>query len=202
MERPADTTIYRLVHRAMVASAQRLAATATRPDHDRDAFAQWAAGFTAQLRWHQAEEDAVGFPQLVERVPAAATIVERLDADHGELDAVLDELDGALAAREDVSAPAGRLHDLLAAHVFDEDVNVAPLIERHLSYDEHLGAQVAAARRLPLREAAWTVPWLLAACSPQERPLVESVLPERLVSIDRLCARRYQRLEHAAFGAS
>ena len=199
MERPADTTIYRLVHRAMVASAQRLAATAARPDHDRDALAQWGAGFTAELRWHQAEEDAVGFPQLVERVPAATTIVQRLDVDHRELDVLLDGLDEALASREDVAAIAGRLHDLLAAHVFDEDVNVAPLIERHLSYDEHLGAQVAAAARLPLREAAWTVPWLLAACTPDERPHVESVLPERLVSIDRLCARRYQRLERAAF---
>jgi len=202
MERPADTTIYRLVHRAMVTSAQHLAATAARPDHDRDALARWTIGFTAELRWHQAEEDAIGFPQLLERVPAATTIVERLDADHRELDALLDELDGVLASREDLAAIAGRLHDLLAAHVFDEDVNVAPLIERHLSYDEHLDAQVAAAGRLPLREAAWTVPWLLAACSPEERPLVESVLPERLVSIDRLCARRYRCLERAAFGMS
>ena len=30
MERPADTTIYRLIHRAMVASAERLATVARR----------------------------------------------------------------------------------------------------------------------------------------------------------------------------
>jgi hypothetical protein len=59
---------------------------------------------------------------------------------------------------------------------------------------------MAAAERLPLREAAWTVPWLLAACTPDGREQLTAVLPERLVSVNRLCARRYLRLERAAFG--
>jgi len=199
MERPADTTVYRLVHRAMVASAERLAAAAGRPGTDGDALARWAAGFVAELRWHQDDEDVVSFPDLVERVPAAAPMIERLDADHRELAGLLDELEAALG-RGAGAAEAGRIHDLLAARVFDEDVDIAPLIERHLSYDEHLSQQVAAAERLPLREAAWTVPWLLAACTPDERDQLTAVLPARLVSVDRLCARRYLRLEQAAFG--
>ena len=199
MERPADTTVDRLVHRAMLASAERLAAAASRPGRDAEALGRWSAGFIAEVRWHQDDEERVSFPDLVERVPAAASMIERLDADHRELAGLLDELEAALG-RGGGASEAGRIHDLLGAHVFDEDVNIAPLIERHLSYDEHLAQQVAAAERLPLREAAWTVPWLLAACTPDEREQLTAVLTERLVSVDRLCARRYLRMEQAAFG--
>jgi Hemerythrin HHE cation binding domain len=194
MERPADTAIYRLVHRAMVASAERLAAAADRPGHDVDALAQWAAGFTAELRWHQAEEDAIGFPQLVARVPAAITIVERLDADHRELDTLTDALEqGQLSV-------AGRLRDVLAAHTFDENVNIAPLIERHLTFDEHRAQLLGAASRLPDQLAGWTVPWLLSACGPDEQPAIKAALPERLQSIALESASSYHALECAAFG--
>jgi iron-sulfur cluster repair protein YtfE (RIC family) len=103
MERPADTTVYRLVQRAMVTCAQRLADTSGRADHDAGALARWTSGFAAELRWHQADEDAVAFPALLERVPAAASIVERLTADHRELDGLLDQLEAALA---DAASPA------------------------------------------------------------------------------------------------
>jgi len=191
MERPADTTVYRLIHRAMVASAHRLAEAARRPDHHPDALAHWATGFVAGVRWHQAEEDTVAFPALVERVPAARSSIDRLARDHEELDELLGRLG------EEPAVVAGRLHDLLAAHTFDEDVNIAPLIERHLSYDEHQAQLAASAGRLPDELAAWTVPWLLAACSPDEHSAVDAVLPARLRAIE---PSPYDELERAAFG--
>ena len=173
MDRPADSIVYRIVHRAMVAGAERLAGAVGQADVSHrgrrlDALVRWASGFTAELRWHQAEEDVHAFPALVERVPAAAAIVARLETDHRDLAGLLDELAPALAALAATSVPfdeaqrraaatAGLLSDLVAAHVFDEDVNVAPLIERHLSYEDFAAEQRAAARRLPLRDAAFTI---------------------------------------------
>ena len=96
MEQPADTTIYRLVHRAMVAGTEQLAGAVDRagPD-DRgrrlDALARWAAAFGDQLRRHQAEEDEHAFPALVHQVPAAAAILGRLDADHRDFTRLLGE---------------------------------------------------------------------------------------------------------------
>jgi hypothetical protein len=191
MERPADTTVYRLIHRAMVASARQLAETVQRPEHDPDAVGRWASGFVAGVHWHQAEEDTVAFPALVERIPAARSSIERLALDHQELDQLLARL-----GTEPV-AVAGRVHDLLTAHIFDEDVNIAPLIERHLSYDEHQAQLVAAAGRLPDELAGWTVPWLLAACTPEEEPAVRALLDARLQAVD---LRPYAELERAAFG--
>jgi hemerythrin-like domain-containing protein len=191
MERPADTTVYRLIHRAMVDSARRLADTVQRPDHDPDAVARWAAGFVAGVHWHQAEEDTVAFPALVERVPAARSSIERLALDHQDLDELLARLG------EDPAAVAGRVHDLLAAHIFDEDVTIAPMIERHLGFDEHQAQLVDAARRLPDEMAGWTVPWLLAACTPEEEPAVRALLDGRLQAVD---PEPYAELERAAFG--
>lgn len=193
MERPADTTIFRLVHRAMVASAERLT-RGPGPTADPDARARWTAAFVAEVRWHQADEDTYTLPDLVERVPAAASFVERLSADHRELDGLLDQLE-----RGD-GAVAGRVYDLLAAHTFDEDVNIAPLIERHLSFDEHEGQLRAAAERMPEGLAEWAVPWLLTACSIDERAAMRAVLPARVRSNEAELADRYAALERAAFG--
>jgi len=193
MERPADTTIFRLVHRAMVGSAERLARGVV-PAADPEARGRWVAAFVAEVRWHQADEDAYTLPDLVERVPAAAGFIGRLTADHRELDGLLDQLE-----RGDGSV-AGRVHDLLAAHTFDEDVNIAPLIERHLSFDEHRAQLRAAAARMPEELAEWAVPWLLSACGPEERPIVRAVLPERVGSTEEQLAARYAQLEQAAFG--
>jgi hypothetical protein len=193
MERPADTTVYRLVHRAMVASAERLTRL-VEPAADPDARDRWTAAFVAEVRWHQGDEDTHAFPDLVERVPAAASFIGRLAADHRELDDLLDQLEHGQVT------VAGRLYDLLAALTFDEDVNIAPLIERHLSYDEYRSQLVAAAERMPDELAEWAVPWLLAACAPEERPLVGAVLPERArLRADELSAR-YDELDRAAFG--
>jgi hypothetical protein len=191
MERPADTTIYRLIHRAMVASAARLATVAGQGAGDPDARARWVNGFVAGVHWHQAEEDGVAFPALVERVPAARSSIERLALDHEELD----ELLGRLAHEPGV---AGRVHDLLAAHTFDEDVNIAPLLERHLTYDEHQAQLEAAAGRLPDELAGWTVPWLLAACTPDEEAAVRAVLGARLCAVER---PPFEELDRAAFGS-
>ena len=148
-------------------------------------------GFVAGVHWHQAEEDGVAFPALVERVPAARSSIERLALDHEELDELLGRL------QHEPAAVAGRVHDLLAAHTFDEDVNIAPLLERHLSYDEHQAQLMAAAGRLPDELAGWTVPWLLAACTPEEEPVVRTVLGERLCAVER---QPFEALERAAFG--
>jgi hypothetical protein len=193
MERPADTTFYRLLHRAMVTSAERLARV-PEPAADPDARARWTAAFAAEVRWHQGDEDTHTFPDLVERVPAAAAVVARLALDHRELDGLLDELAAG------GGAGAGRVHDLLAAHTFDEDVNIAPLIERHLSFDEHQGQLRGAAERMPDQLAAWAVPWLLSSCSLDEQAAVRAVLPDRLQQIEQRSAAGYRQLERAAFG--
>ncbi len=177
----------------MVSSAERLA-RATDPPIDPEARARWTAAFVAEVRWHQADEDTNTFPDLVERVPAAAAMVTRLAADHHELDGLLEQLEQGHAE------VAGRVHDLLAAHTFDEDVNLAPLIERHVTFDEHQEQLRGAAARMPDDLADWTVPWLLATGALDERAAMRAVLPERVRSIEAELVDRYAALEHAAFG--
>ena len=180
------------------------------------ASTRWLAGrmpSAREVRRHQAEEDEHAFPALADRVPAAAAILVRLDADHRDFTRVLAELAPAMTGLADPAASfpdaqrvaavtTARLRDLVAAHVFDEDVNVAPLIERHLSFDEYASQQAAAISRLPLRIAAgFTVPWLLAASSPADRPHVRGLLPTRLAIAGRAGAHQYRRRVAVAFGS-
>src|SRR5262249_9996639 len=137
-----------------------------------------------------AEEEGVAFPALVERVPAARSSIERLALDHAELDELLGRL-------EHEPAVAGRGHDLLAAHIFDEDVNIAPLLARHAPSAEHQAQLLAAAGRVRDGLAGGAVPWLLAAGTADEERAVRGVLGERLGAIER---QPYEELERAAFG--
>jgi hypothetical protein len=202
----------------MVQSVGRLAgAVATAAETDRavrlPALARWAARLSARLRRHQNEEERHGFPELVERVPTARALVERLDADDRELDKVLDDLAGALADladRRPPFAPAQRraaaitaeLQQLLVTHVDDEDANFLPLLERHTTRAEHAAQLAAMAARVPRADATSLLPWLLASCSDAERADVRAAAPRRLRAMGRLGAARYRRAEDLAFGPS
>jgi hypothetical protein len=200
----------------MVDSVERLAdAVQAARESDRlvrlPALARWATGLAAQLRRHQGEEGKHGFPELLERVPAAEALVARLDADDRELDTVLDEVISALAdlvdrqhafpdAHRRASAVTDQLRKLLVTHIDDEDANFLPLLERHATRDEHDAQLLATAARVPKGDALWLMPWLLASCSDTERIEVLAAAPRRLRVIGRLGAPRYRRTVAVAFG--
>jgi hypothetical protein len=200
----------------MVESVERLAeAVAAARETDRlvrlPALAHWAGGLAAQLRRHQCEEGTHGFPELLERVPAAETLVARLDTDDRELDKVLDESCSALVALADrrdpfpaahgrASAVTDQLRTLLVTHIGDEDANLLPLLERHMTREEHATQLRATAARMSWPAALWLMPWLLASCSDDERMQVWAGASLRLRAMGRLGAAHYARTVAQAFG--
>src|SRR4051794_28943598 len=105
MDRPADTTLYRALHRAMLASVTRLLAalpaTVDAPPRPRKALARWSAGLTATIRWHHREEEHHAFPALAAMSPAGAPVIARLAADHRALNPLLDQVDADIARLTD-----------------------------------------------------------------------------------------------------
>src|SRR5262245_13846873 len=124
---PDITITYRAVHRALRAGAHRLADSAAEPRSAARvrAIAKYWKGYSAEVLAHHSAEDDIFFPALVERVPCAAELMARTDADHHYLDELMALADSEVAA---VEQGAGQQ---VLARVFAE---LAELMDRHLDF--------------------------------------------------------------------
>jgi iron-sulfur cluster repair protein YtfE (RIC family) len=208
-----DLTAYYAVHDAMRTSNQWLVAGIARTElGDRRrtaAIRRWFAGYAGELRNHHHNEDHIMFPALVARVPAFADFDDGLANDHLRLDAVIDGLDVALRLWDEQPASetargraldiANDLHDLLAEHLDIEDADVLPLFEQHLSVEEYARLDEQVMEHLDMRQALFTVPWLLTSVDRATAAALLGPAPMALKVLFRLTRRRYTRLARRAF---
>ncbi|HEY5840071.1 MAG TPA: hemerythrin domain-containing protein [Mycobacterium sp.] len=97
------------------------------------------------LHHHHSAEDDLLWPKLYARVPAAAERVHQVATQHAKIAALVDDVDSARTAwmREPDRASAARLGDAVTAlgtvvgeHLDNEERDVVPLIEQHVSAQE------------------------------------------------------------------
>lgn len=211
MHQIPDTSMYRTVHRALREAAQGLAravadagpARAAR----RGALARYWEGYAGEVLAHHTVEDDFFFPALVERVPGAAALIARTDADHAHLDVLMEDVTDEMAAlaRGEVAPRLPALLDELAghmdAHLGFEDDQVLPLFERHFAADEYAALDREAVRSLGLgTQAAFSIPFILRAVPAERRALVVAEAPLPLRVLHRLTRARHERLVEAALG--
>ena len=98
------------------------------------------------LHHHHTAEDRHLWPRLTERAGAEAEpVVQVMEAQHGVIDKLLDELRTGLADWRGTAAPAlgtsladtaTELHERLVEHLATEEDRALPLIERHITATE------------------------------------------------------------------
>lgn len=206
-----DLTAYRTVHLALRGGADLLASVAADvPAAHRArvaAFRRYWAGYAREVLTHHRVEDDIILPHLVARVPVAEALVRRTDAEHHELDAVMDRCGAAAQAltdgvRSDDLAPAFvELAALMARHLDFEDEDILPLFERHYTAEEYAVLDEAAVKALGLRNAVFAVPFVLSFATDELRAEMLDGAPLPLRVIDRLGRRTHARLL-AELGAS
>lgn len=208
-----DLTAYRAVHAAMRLSNEWLVsgiARTGRGDRRRiAAIRRWFAGYAGELRNHHHNEDHIMFPALAALVPAYAAFDEGLATDHLRLDAVIDGLDVSLRMWEQTPVSADRqatalelaneLLDLLATHLDIEDEHVLPMFERHMTVEEYRRLDDEVVEHLDMRQALFTVPWLLTAVDAATATHLLTGAPVALRVLFRLTRGRYSRLARRAF---
>jgi hemerythrin-like domain-containing protein len=213
-----DTTTYYLVHRAMLASSAQLAAALVglaRGDRRRArAIVGWYRGFTGELLAHHTIEDELLFPSLASQVPEVWAAYEAdLAADHEHLDHVMAGLDAALDALADGTPEwtavhrravvlARELRDHLADHLQVEDDEVIPLFERHYTAEEYEALDQAAVKHMKLRQLWFTLPWMVAACTPEERGRLLAGAPTPLTWLWKAARASYARRASYALGTT
>lgn len=205
-----DLSGYRAVHLALRGGADAMASVAAtiqpgnRPRVS--ALVRYWAGYSAELHQHHTTEDDLIFPALIARVPVAAELIERTDAEHGQLDALVARCNHALAAladgvrSADLAASFAGLAAHMATHLDFEDDDVLPLFERHFTVEEYTELEQQAMADLDMRQALFAVPFILHWATPALRADVLGSAPLPLRAVYRLTRRRHARLVASLFG--
>ena len=213
-----DLTFYFAIHQAQrEAIARYLAAVRGLAEAERRvrgrALARWAKGFRLELDEHHDVEDRFFFPSLRARVPWSAPLLDRLDADHRRLDALLSRWPGAAAAlagpatpfepaRARVQAFAEELCELLQGHLAVEDAEVLPLFEQHYSAEDY-GLLFEQAVKKGKKAGLWFVAPFSVDCyaAGPERDAFLASVPGVLRLLHRVVRPSYDRLVAAALDA-
>jgi hypothetical protein len=139
-------------------------------------------------------------------VPVAAELIERTDAEHHEMDLIIERCHRAMAELVE-----GRVVDLVASfgdlathidhHLDFEDFDILPLFERHFTGDEYHELDQAAMKALGLgKQAAFTVPFAMYWVDEAEAAHLLAGAPGAFRVLWWATRRRHGRMTTRAFG--
>jgi hemerythrin-like domain-containing protein len=207
-----DLSTYLAVHVAIRTAAHRMVYAAGRvdpADHRRArALHRYWKGYAGEVLHHHTVEDRIFFPALVERVPMTAAIVAQLDAEHHDLDAAMARCETAMSTlvvtgtTDDLVPALQQLAAIMDAHLDLEDEEVLPLFARHFAAEEYEAMHEQAVKSAGIgRQMFFTVPFMVASCTPEQRASLMDGAPLPLHVIYRLSRGSHRRLARRALGA-
>lgn len=199
---------------AFVTAARTPAADRARWRAMRD---RWAK-FTLVLQHHHRVEDAVLWPTLVERAQAAGdgaavATLEAMDAEHSEIDPMLEGCSGdldRLAQTADEDARAAfevrvvAFRERLDRHLAHEETDAMALVQRYLSPRDWKATDKAANKTASKEYLRFVLPWGRCELPPNGREWARRTTPTALYLMvcvmEPLMRPSFRRLQEAAFG--
>jgi hemerythrin-like domain-containing protein len=207
-DRPADTRMMCIVHRALARDLGRLGEVLGRTPPpaaaQRTAVAEhveWTMGF---LRAHHESEDVGLYPVVRRRRPDATPVLDRMDADHREVAGAVEAVEAAArrygggddpVARTELAAALERLTAVLLPHLQREEDLALPIVSACLTDAEWRAIEhehnVAPKGMAQLAEEGH---WLIDGAPDEDRAAVLGLVPAvpRFVLLHGF-ARRYRR---------
>lgn len=141
-----EMPIIHRIFRTEFASLSRLVTQVDPADRDRvDAVAGHLVFMLDGLHMHHTTEDDLIWPRLIERAGLDGPKVERMEGQHQQIDIAVAEVrqaatTWATAPSDDnaaaLAARIGAFLEVLQTHLDEEEREVVPLIDRHLSLEE------------------------------------------------------------------
>jgi iron-sulfur cluster repair protein YtfE (RIC family) len=151
-------------------------------DHDKaDVLVDHVELGISALHHHHTAEDRYLWPVLMDRARPNRDVVERMEAQHEGLAALLERVQVQAAefrytaSRDDgeqLASTLEALHVALDEHLADEEAHILPLVEQHLSVAEwdHLGQE--AVKSLSMEQRVVMMGMLKESTSPQDADLL------------------------------
>lgn len=202
----ADLTIMLVSHQAFRRDLAKLAKTvasapATDPARQASIQAGWEM-FKLQLHNHHTGEDKMVWPVLRERLAQssnAQSVLDAMEAEHGQIDPVLAAMDSAFADGADkgqLSAATDTLTSMLDAHLAHEERDALPLIGSALTASEWRQAGIKMGRMVGLSNIGVWFGWMLDDATPADVQATFGMLPAPVKLIYRtVWKRRYEKVQ-------
>ena len=143
---------------------------------------------------HHGREDDLLFPLLLER--GVTLDLAGLGGDHDVLDRLMADVGDGLteAPVTELAALAAALRAHMEDHLAREEFEVFPAVDAHFTIEEYAELEAEMREGLPLREMAFTLPWIRDELHPRLEAHLRHELPAPLLALDRLLwSRRYAR---------
>lgn len=212
-ENVPDLTLYAVAHRGMIADTRRLADLVAGLVNDQIpadraiAIHRYVAAICDEIHQHHDREDRIVWP-VVAASAGAAFDLDPLSDDHRRLDPLLDRIrESAAGYATDPAAHThtlarhlGDLRDLLDEHIAQEEIDLFPILLRHVSQQDFAAAERQMTKELSAAHARWVLPWLERFATPAEMATILEIggAPVRMV-----LARsrgRFRKQETLVFG--
>ena len=113
------------------------------------------------VRHHQ-EEDDFHWPLLVSRAPRAARLLALLEAEHSEMDQLVDGVRDRDLPRRTRAAAMSHLSELVLAHLEEEDRSVVPLLAMHVTAAEQRESMARSRGKIPKLDELRVLAMMLA----------------------------------------
>jgi hemerythrin-like domain-containing protein len=136
---------------------------------------------TDHLLRHHTEEDEFHWPLLVSRAPGAARLLAMLEAEHTEMDPLVEVVRDRTRTRPERAQAMGRLTELVLAHLEAEDRSVVPLLAVHITAEEQRGSMERSRVKIPQDDELRVLTMMLAAADDGERARMLAPLPDFVV---------------------
>ena len=142
-----------------------------------------------QLHHHHGIEDADLMPLLAAKVrdPQMTRALETVTRQHGEMDGILARVEAGMrgvrlgeAASDELIAAVDELIAHLDEHLDDEERDAFPVLEKLMTAREFERFETAVKKKMGLRGAAVTFPWVMHGADEQTRRTVLAQLPPPL----------------------
>lgn len=152
---------------------------------------------------HHHGEDVLLWPLLRTRVTLSDELMDRMEEQHSEIHEGVDDVrallttwrrQADLATRDRLAAVLGQLAESLRTHLAQEEADMLPLVEQHLTRVEYARLVEHGREALPKDKAATLVQLCLEGTTPTERALLIADFPRATqLMINTLGARQYRR---------
>lgn len=156
------------------------------------------------LHHHHLGEDELVWPKLHLRAPISDELVQRMEGQHAHVGGLLERVDGLLpswtsggdpTARDELVAVLDELAPALEQHLLEEERDVLPLIDQHMTAAEwnELGERGVAA--IPKTRMLVLFGYILEDTSQDEQRKMLAVLPAPVRLVYRAVGRRRHERE-------
>jgi iron-sulfur cluster repair protein YtfE (RIC family) len=185
-----DLSFVRLLHatfrRDFARLVENLRATRTGNGPSGAAIACWYDNLVAQLHHHHTIEDVDLLPILRAKSddPQSHQPLDIVRRQHEEMDEILARVEEGMrgvrfgaAATEKLLAAVDELVSHLNQHLDDEERDAFPVLEKLMTVEEFEQFEAAVRKKLTLRDAAVTFPWVLDGADDATRKAVLGQLP-------------------------